>query len=440
MARKRKAPSSQQSQVQKPKVVAVVPEEVEEEEEETSEEESEEEESEEEEEEESSSEEEEEESSSEEEEENDEESKRATIRELLEPFGKDQVIDLLKEAATKDTVLFDKIVQVADSDPTHRKIFVHGIGWDATSDQLLMAFKPFGEIEDSKLITDKNTGRAKGYAFVLFKTRAAAKKALKVPQKKIGNRMVSCQLASAGPTTPTQSSEPSSWKVFVGNVGPNVNAEKLKEFFRKFGEIEEGPIGLDPATNKFRGFAVITYKSVEGYKKALEEPFKVLENCHLHCKKYEENHNNKNSMVGQNSLTGVNPAVADVNYGSFGATPAIMGANLNPAGLLMAQNLGIGLAGNAVLDSRYHPTSLVASGLGASVAGVGGKYGINSISPSMIESYGSQAALQGLGAYQSAQMGQSPAHATLTATETATTRAPTGVGSLASTFPSRLGR
>ncbi|KAL2502079.1 UBP1-associated protein 2B [Forsythia ovata] len=289
---------------------------------------------------------------------------------------------LLKEAATKDTELFNKIVQVADSDPTHRKIFVHGIGWDATSDQLLMSFKPFGEVEECKLITDKNTGRAKGYAFVLFKTRAAAKKALKVPQKKIGNRVVSCQLASAGPTTPTQASEPSSWKVFVGNVGPNVNAEKLKEFFRKFGEIEEGPIGLDPVTNKFRGFAVITYKSAEGYKKALEEPFKVFENCHLHCKKFGENHNNKNSMAGQNSLTSVNPAVPDVNYGSLGATPAILGANLNPGGLLMAQNPGIGLAGSAMLAS--------------------------SISPSMIESYGSQAAFQGLGAYQSAQMGQSP--------------------------------
>ncbi|KAL2502092.1 RNA-binding protein musashi/mRNA cleavage and polyadenylation factor I complex [Forsythia ovata] len=214
-----------------------------------------------------------------------------------------------------------------------------------------MSFKPFGEVEECKLITDKNTGRAKGYAFVLFKTRAAAKKALKVPQKKIGNRVVSCQLASAGPTTPTQASEPSSWKVFVGNVGPNVNAEKLKEFFRKFGEIEEGPIGLDPVTNKFRGFAVITYKSAEGYKKALEEPFKVFENCHLHCKKFGENHNNKNSMAGQNSLTSVNPAVPDVNYGSLGATPAILGANLNPGGLLMAQNPGIGLAGSAMLAS-----------------------------------------------------------------------------------------
>ncbi|KAK4404648.1 UBP1-associated protein 2A [Sesamum angolense] len=190
MAKKRKAPSSQQTNEQKPKIIR---EEVmeEEEEEETSEEEEQESEEEEEEseaessseEEESESEDEEEESSSSEDEANDEASKRETLRELLEPFGKAQIIDLLKEAAAKDTKLLSKIVQVADSDPTHRKIFVHGLGWDATSEQLVQAFKPFGEIEESKLITDKNTAVPKA-TFVLFKTRVVLpERLLKFPRR-----------------------------------------------------------------------------------------------------------------------------------------------------------------------------------------------------------------------------------------------------------------
>ncbi|KAL2232891.1 UBP1-associated protein 2A-like [Sesamum indicum] len=442
MAKKRKAPSSQQTNESKPKLIRE--EVVEEEEEETSEEEEQESEEEEEseaesssEEEESESEDEEEESSSSEDEANDEASKRETLRELLEPFGKAQIIDLLKEAAAKDPKLLSKIVQVADSDPTHRKIFVHGLGWDATSEQLVQAFKPFGEIEESKLITDKNTGRAKGYAFVLFKTRAAARKALKVPQKRIGSRTVSCQLAAVGPAAATGATEGGSRKIYVGNVGPHVSAEKLKAFFGRFGEIEEGPMGLDPATNKFKGFAIITYKSPEGYKKAMEEPIKVFENCQFHCKKFVEK-DNKNNVSVQSSVSSMNSAVTDVSYNNLGVNTGILGTNLNASGLLMAHNPGIGLAGNAIMAAGYNPAGLVASGLSTPIAGMTGNYGINSMSPGVIGNYGSQAALHGLGAFQNAQTGQTSMGTAATATTA--TRAPTSGVSTPATFPSYFSR
>ncbi|KAK4412725.1 UBP1-associated protein 2A [Sesamum alatum] len=437
MARKRKAPSYQQSNEQKPKAIR---------EEETSEEEEQESESEEEEEseaesssssEESESEDEEEESSSSEDEANDEASKRETLRELLEPFGKTQIIDLLKEVAAKDPKLLSKIVQVADSDPTHRKIFVHGLGWDATSEQLVQAFKPFGEIEESRLITDKNTGRAKGYAFVLFKTRSAARKALKVPQKRIGSRTVSCQLAAVGPAAATAAAEGVSRKVYVGNVGPHISVEKLKAYFGRFGEIEDGPMGLDPSTNKFKGFAVITYKSPEGYKKAMEEPVKVFENCQFHCKKFVEK-DNKNNVSAQSNVSSTNSAVTDVSYNSLGMNTGMMGTNLNASGLLMAQNPGIGLAGNAMLAAGYNPGGLVASGLSTPIAGVTGNYGINSMSPGVIGNYGSQAALHGFGAFQNSQTGQTPIGTSATATTA--TRAPTSGVSAPATFPSYFSR
>ncbi|XP_073043212.1 UBP1-associated protein 2B-like [Primulina eburnea] len=405
MAKKRKAPSSQQTQEKKHKIIRDEEEEEEEEEESSSEEE----------ESESGSEEDDDEDDDEDEDEEDDDSssedeasKRATVRELLEPFGKDQIIDLLKEAGSKDATLLAKIIETADSDPTHRKIFIHGLGYDATSEQLVQAFKPFGEIEESRLIVDKNTGRAKGYAFVLFKTRVAAKKALKVPQKKIGSRNVSCQLAAVGSTTPaTQASETGKWKIFVGNVGPTVTPEKLKAFFRRYGEIEDGPIGTDPTTNLFKGFAVITYKSTEGYKKALEEPIKVFENCQLHCKKFVENHTNKNNVALQSTASVANASVSDLSYGGLGVNPGVLGANLTPARYLMSQNPGIGLAGNAILAAGYNSAGLMTSGLSSSFGGMGSDYGMNSLSPNVMGRYGSQAAFNGMGPFQSSQTGHS---------------------------------
>lgn len=465
MARKRKAPSSQQTNEQK--VKAVREEEAEVEEEESSEEESSSSSEEEKTKSESESEDEEEEdSSSSEEEAEDEASKRETLRQLLEPFGKSQIIDLFKEAVAKDPKLLPKIVQKADSDPTHRKIFVFGLGWDATTEQLVEAFNPFGEIEESKLITDKNTGRAKGYAFVMFKTRAAARKALKAPQKRIGNRNVSCQLAALGPPAGTVAAEEGNRKMYVANVAPHVSPEKLKAFFGSFGEIEEGPLGMDPATNKFKGFAIITYSSTEGYKKAMEEPIKVFENCQLHCKKFMENYANNSSR--QISASSVNPAATDVSYSSLGMNTGMLGANLNASGIMMAQNPGIGLAGNALLAAGYNPASLAAAGynpaslaatgynpaslaaagynpaglaasrLGASMGGMSGNHGINSISPTVVGNYGSQEAFNGLGAFQNAQTGLSSLGSVGTATTAS--RVPTSGASASTTFPSYFKR
>lgn len=136
--------------------------------------------------------------------EDDYENSRESIRKLLEPFGKDQLIDLLKDAALKDPALLTRISGTpAPVDPSLRKIFVHGLGWDATTEDLKAAFAPFGEIEDCRAVADRTTGRCKGFGFVLFRSLPAARKALKEPQKKIGQRMTSCQLASLGP--PSQS-------------------------------------------------------------------------------------------------------------------------------------------------------------------------------------------------------------------------------------------
>ncbi|KAF7815526.1 UBP1-associated protein 2B-like [Senna tora] len=213
-----------------------------------------------------------------------------TVDKLLEPFTKDQLYSLVKQAVEKHPGFMENIRQLADVDPAHRKIFVHGLGWDATAEILTSVFGKYGEIEDCKAVTDKLSGKSKGYAFILFKHRTGARKALKQPQKKIGNRITSCQLASAGPVqapppTAAAVSVYTPKKIFVSNVGPDIDPQKLLEFFKQFGEIEEGPLGLDKQTGKPKGFAFFVYKSAESAKKALDEPHKNFEGHTLYCQK-----------------------------------------------------------------------------------------------------------------------------------------------------------
>ncbi|KAL9662364.1 hypothetical protein QQ045_027197 [Rhodiola kirilowii] len=231
------------------------------------------------------------------EDEDEEEFEDELVEKLIEPFSKEQLAALVKEAVERFPEFAECVLRVADADPAHRKIFVHGLGWDTTAETLISVFGKYGEIEDCKAVTDKNTGKSKGYAFILFKHRSGAKKALMEPQKKIGARMTSCQLASAGPV-PSQAppavaavaiappvSEYTQRKIFVSNVAADIDPGKLLEFFKQFGEVEEGPLGLDKQTSKPKGFALFVYKTVEGARKALEEPHKSFEGHTLHCQK-----------------------------------------------------------------------------------------------------------------------------------------------------------
>nr|CAD1826872.1 unnamed protein product [Ananas comosus var. bracteatus] len=180
-----------------------------------------------------------------------------------------------------------------------------------TSEGLRAAFARYGEIEDCRVIVDKPSGRSKGYGFVQFRHRSSASRALREPQKLIDNRMTACQLASTGPTphghqqhnpspnplpnpshSPNPNPNPSTTysdnlprKIYVANVHADIDGTRLYNFFAKFGEIEEGPLGFDRQTGKAKGFALFVYKTLEGAQKALEEPIKNFEGHLLQCQR-----------------------------------------------------------------------------------------------------------------------------------------------------------
>jgi cold-inducible RNA-binding protein len=59
-----------------------------------------------------------------------------------------------------------------------KKLFVGGLSWDTTGDGLREAFAPHGEITESKIITDRDTGRSRGFGFVTFSEDENAKSAI----------------------------------------------------------------------------------------------------------------------------------------------------------------------------------------------------------------------------------------------------------------------
>lgn len=57
------------------------------------------------------------------------------------------------------------------------KLYVGNLAYSTTVDALKQAFSEFGDIADAVIITDKATGRSKGFGFVEFADPKAAQKA-----------------------------------------------------------------------------------------------------------------------------------------------------------------------------------------------------------------------------------------------------------------------
>ena len=93
-------------------------------------------------------------------------------------------MDKVKEGtATKEELSKEREVLVAARSKAEEsmgsKLFVGGLSYDATEDELRKIFSAHGELNDVHIAKDKETGRSKGFAFVTFSSKKEGLAAVK---------------------------------------------------------------------------------------------------------------------------------------------------------------------------------------------------------------------------------------------------------------------
>uniref|UniRef100_A0A1B6L6Z3 RRM domain-containing protein n=1 Tax=Graphocephala atropunctata TaxID=36148 RepID=A0A1B6L6Z3_9HEMI len=83
-------------------------------------------------------------------------------------------------------------------DTTWTKLFVGGLPYHTTDKSLREHFSVFGDIEEAVVITDRQTGKSRGYGFVIMGDRPAAERACKDPNPIIDGRKANVNLAILG--------------------------------------------------------------------------------------------------------------------------------------------------------------------------------------------------------------------------------------------------
>jgi len=82
-----------------------------------------------------------------------------------------------------------------------KKLYIGGLNYDTTEEVLKEEFEKAGKVESVVIITDRETGRSKGFGFVEMATEEDAKKAIEMwNEKELDGRTV--KVSEARPLKP----------------------------------------------------------------------------------------------------------------------------------------------------------------------------------------------------------------------------------------------
>lgn len=146
-------------------------------------------------------------------------------------------------------------------DTTQTKVFVGGLAWETPTEGLRRYFEQFGEILEAVIITDKNTGRSKGYGFVTFREPESARRSVVDPNPLINGRRANCNIAALGRAGPSP------------QIGRNQGTEKgFPDRQRTSGPPYTGVPAQMPSVMYPTPYGYMTYGTEYGYQQGVYNP------------------------------------------------------------------------------------------------------------------------------------------------------------------------
>ncbi|CAI4223505.1 unnamed protein product [Auanema sp. JU1783] len=198
-----------------------------------------------------------------------------------------------------------------------KKIFVGGIAYDVTNEDLINHFTTYGEVAQAQVKFDRITGRSRGFAFVEFATGEGCKSALGAREQHIKQKQVEVK--------PAKSRE--NKKVFVGGLPSDFSQTDLSNHFAQFGKVEDIEWPYDKVTKARRNFAFIVFEEEEAADKASAQPKQTFGSRECDVKKAVPqgkrfpNIGRGNGMRQYGGRGGANNGGWYGNWGQMGALP-----------------------------------------------------------------------------------------------------------------------
>ncbi|MBA0686008.1 hypothetical protein Goari_013638, partial [Gossypium aridum] len=165
-------------------------------------------------------------------------------------FVTEHVEDEEKPTASISEEEKEKHAQLLALPPNGSEVFIGGLPKDTSEEDLRELCEAIGEIFEIRLIKDKESGESKGYAFVAFKRKEVAEKAVdELHGKEFRGKTIRCSFSE------TKN------RLFIGNIPKSLNEDDFRKAIESVGPgVENIELIKDPLNaNRNRGFAFVLY-------------------------------------------------------------------------------------------------------------------------------------------------------------------------------------
>eukprot|EP00924_Labyrinthula_sp_SR-Ha-C_P013934 maker-scaffold_5-snap-gene-18.55-mRNA-1 protein AED:0.08 eAED:0.08 QI:154/1/1/1/0.66/0.25/4/202/550 len=171
----------------------------------------------------------------------------------------------------------DKFTEEQKLDFVLRRLYIAGLPWETTDDEIEQFFNKFGPVESAAMGKRTAASKATGYGFVTFKSKIDSMKCLNADEvdrifkgKTLLLKLCEKNRARYGDLCHCRGNEEILRKVFIYKLGmDDISDGELEEFMGQYGDIQSISVKKDK-DGKMKGFAFCTYFKAVSAMKALE--------------------------------------------------------------------------------------------------------------------------------------------------------------------------
>ncbi|KAK9288762.1 hypothetical protein L1049_017226 [Liquidambar formosana] len=267
-------------------------------------------------------------------------------------------------------------------DSDQGKLFIGGISWETNEDKLKEYFGNYGDVVQTVVMRDKNSGRPRGFGFVVFADPAIldrvlqdkhtidgrtveAKRALSREEQHTSSRVGNLNPArnpGAGGNVRTK-------KIFVGGLPPTLTEDGFRQYFEAYGHVTDVVVMYDQNTQRPRGFGFISFDSEEAVDRVLHKTFHDLNGKQVEVKRAlpkDANPGGVSRSMGGGAGAGGGGGGASgggyQGYGASGGNPGTYDSRMDSNRYMQPQTTGggfpaYGSSGYGAASYGYGPAS-----------------------------------------------------------------------------------
>lgn len=266
-------------------------------------------------------------------------------------------------------------------DSDQGKLFIGGISWDTSEDELKEYFGNYGEVLQTVVMRDKATGRPRGFGFVVFADPSIldrvlqdkhvidgrtveAKRALSRDEQQVYRTTNPNPIRSAGAGGNMKTK-----KIFVGGLPPTITEDGFRQYFEAYGQVTDVVVMYDQNTQRPRGFGFISFDTEDAVDRVLHKTFHDLNGKQVEVKRAlpkDANPGGVSRPIGGGAGSGGGGGYQ--GYGGSGGNPNTYDGRVDSNRYMQPQNTGGGFP-------PYGTSGYSAPGYGYGPANSGMSYG-----------------------------------------------------------------